>query len=134
MGMNERWNENFEIQKCEGIIFWCVVILSLLISSPNVLGLSYNFAFADTAEEMSCDAFHFPLEDSRAATNLTTKTCEPKSALSKWLSLPSFLVFPSSNGTFTHITMGFLNYQENWACIFLSVFIRIFLLSLLHWP
>lgn len=52
-----------------------------------------QFALADTAEEMSCDVFHFPLEDSRAANNSTAKTAEPKSALSIGHHFSLFLFF-----------------------------------------
>lgn len=90
--MNWRWNENSEIKEREGVSFQCAVILSLLISSVNVLGLSYRSAFADTAEEVSCDALYFPLEDSRAANNSVAKNVELKSVLSSGYrsSLPLF--------------------------------------------
>lgn len=83
-------------EECEEVTFQCTVILpppSLLFSS-NDLGLSYSFAFADTAEDISCDVLHFPLEDSRAANNSIAKIGEPKSGLSSGyrLSLCWFLI------------------------------------------
>lgn len=47
----------------------CADILSLFISSSNVLELSSSPASVDTAVEVSCDVLYYPLEDSRAANN-----------------------------------------------------------------
>lgn len=100
-GMNEGWNEQVDIKECEGVIFQCAVILSPLLSSSNVLGQSYSFAFADTAEVISCDVLHFPLEDSRAANNSIAKIGEPESILSSGYCLfvycfliPTWYIYP----------------------------------------
>lgn len=71
----------------------------------DVLGLSYSFALADTAEAICCDVLNFPPGDSRVANNSIARIGEPKSVpLSGYCwSRFCFLILTSHMVTYLHI-------------------------------